>query len=114
MTPIVPEELEKQAEKAIPKTWRDTLAPVNVLIFPIVAVLVWFWGIPWLQSFGLMATYTVVWYLSITTLSVFFAIWAFQHLDEWSNGPRKKKVQTRRIELELWRQEEQSKFKKSR
>jgi len=79
------------------------------LIFPAVAIVVWFLGIPWLQSFGLMVSYEVVWYLSIMALSVFFAIWAFQHLDEWSNGPRNKKVQTKKIELELLRQQSDSK-----
>jgi len=80
MTPVVPKNLEQKAEEAIPKTLRDYLAPGNVLIFPAVAIVVWFLGIPWLQSFGLMVNYEVVWYLSITALSVFFAIWVFQHL----------------------------------
>ncbi|WP_454064852.1 hypothetical protein [Candidatus Nitrospira salsa] len=73
------------------------------------AIVVWFLGIPWLQSFGLMVNYEVVWYLSITALSVFFAIWVFQHLDEWSNGPRNKRVQAKKIELELLRQQSDSK-----
>ncbi len=100
----------QEAEVAIPKTLRDYLSPLNLLVFPTVAVFVWFWGIPWLQSVGWMATYTAVWYLSITTLSVFFSIWLYQRLDEWSNGPRNIKVQAKRIEMELLRQQEGDKY----
>ncbi|WP_447968578.1 hypothetical protein [Nitrospira sp. M1] len=103
---MLSKEIDDEAEAAIPKTWRDYLAPVTVLIFPAVAILVWFAGIPWLQSLGLMATYTVVWYLSLTALSVFFTVWAFQYLDEWATGPRNKRVQAKKIELELLRKKE--------
>ena len=106
MSPAIRNELDQHLEQAVPKTLRDYLAPLNLLVFPVVAVLVWFGGIPWLQSLGLMASYTAVWYLSITALSVFFAIWIFQQLDEWSNGPRNEKVQAKRIEIELRRQQE--------
>ena len=109
MTPVIQKEFNQEAEEAVPKTLRDQLAPLNLLVFPAVACLVWFLGIPWLHSQGLMVSHTVVWYMGITTLSVFFAIWVFQYLDEWSNGPRNKKVQAKRIELELLRQQEADK-----
>ena len=102
----VEEDMDRHAEDAVPKTLRDHLAPLNLLVFPIIAGLVWFGVIPWLQAAGFMASYSAVWYLSLTALSVFFAIWLFQHLDEWSNGPRNEKVQAKRIELELLRQQE--------
>ena len=102
MTTVV----DQKAEEAIPRTIRDYLAPLNYLVFPIVACFVWFFCIPWLQSQGLMSSYTAMWYLGVTTLSVLFAIWVFQNLDEWSNGPRNKKVGPQRIELELLRQQE--------
>ncbi len=102
---MIQKDLDQQAEEAIPSTLRDYLAPFNLLVFPVVAGVVWFWGIPWLQLLGLMVSYVAVWYLSVTALSVFFAIWIFQQLDEWSNGPRSQKVQAKRIELELDRQQ---------
>ncbi len=98
------DDLEGKSEEAVPKTIRDYLAPLNYLVFPVVAVLVWFFCIPWFKSIGLMVSYTAVWYLSLTALSVFFAIWVFHQLDEWLNGPRNQKVQAKRIELELLRQ----------
>ncbi len=110
MNADIQKKLDQLAEEAIPKTLRDYLAPANLLVFPTVAVFVWFWGIPWLQSLGLMASYTAAWYLSVTALSVFFAIWIFQQLDEWSNGPRNKKMQDQRIEMELLRQQRDRKY----
>ena len=104
-------EIYQKAEEGIPKTLRDYLAPLNFLIFPVVAILVWFWFIPWLQSLGLMVSHTVVWYVALTALSASLAIWIFQSLDEWSNGPRNKRVQAKRIELELLRQQEGEKLK---
>ncbi len=102
----VKKEMDQQAEESIPKTLRDYLAPLNFFVLPTVAVIVWFWVIPWLKSLGLMSSYTVVWYLCMTTLSVFFAIWLFQHLDEWFNGLRNRKVQAKKIELALLQQQE--------
>ena len=111
MVPAEQKNIHHQAEQAIPKTLRDYLAPLNFLVFPVVAILVWFWFIPWLKSLGLIVSHTVVWYVALTALSASLAIWIFQQLDEWSNGPRNKKVQEKRIELELLRQQKSQKSK---